>query len=147
MKFVALLLLSALAVACSEEKSQEVKKEQPEKIIEVQPVIDSDENLVEIVDNVYTEYYPGKKAVKIQGQQNDKGERDGKWSYFSEEGTELSMTYFENGKKQGHSIVKHPNGAVNYMGEYKDDKPIGVWETYSPEGKLINKKDYGKASK
>ena len=141
MKYISFLLLISLLFACTEE-NKELENKEPK---ESQKSAD-EENLIETVGNVYTEYYPGKKAVKIRGELNDNEERQGKWSYYSETGTELSMSYYENGKRQGHSIVKYPNGAVNYFGAYKDDKPVGVWETYSPEGKLISKKDYSTES-
>ena len=52
------------------------------------------------------------------------------------------MTNYENGVKQGHSIVKYPNGGIHYKGEYKDDKPVGVWKTYDNAGKILSVKDY-----
>ncbi len=148
MKFTLILLLSAMVLSCSEEKEPIVtERESPKETVEKAPVVNDTEGLIEIVGNVYTEYYPGKEAIKFQGKQNENGERQGKWLYYSESGVELSITSYENGKKEGHSIVKYPNGAVNYFGEYKNDKPVGVWETYSPEGKLLSKKDYGSSSK
>jgi len=147
MKFTLFLLLSAMLFSCSEAEPIIIKKSSPKETVEKTPVVNDTEDLIEIVGNVYTEYYPGKKAIKFRGTQNENGERQGKWLYYSESGVELSITNYENGKKEGHSIVKYPNGAVNYFGEYKNDKPIGVWETYSPEGKLVSKKDYGSDSK
>ena len=49
----------------------------------------------------------------------------------------------ENGIKQGYTVVKYPNGAIRYRGEYKDDKIVGLWTTYDPKGKIISEKDYG----
>ena len=99
--------------------------------------------LIEVEENIFREYYPGKVHVKFEGPQDDKGERDGKWLYYSEEGIELSMTMYMHGKKHGHSIVKYPNGAIHYVGEYRNDKPVGVWKTYSVSGELTKEKDYG----
>jgi antitoxin component YwqK of YwqJK toxin-antitoxin module len=72
-----------------------------------------------------------------------KGKRDGKWSFYSEKGTELSFTLFEHGIKQGFTVVKYPNGVIRYRGEYKNDEIVGVWTTYDPKGKMISEKDYG----
>ena len=101
------------------------------------------EKLVEIKDGKYTEWYPGKKQIKFQGMIDGSGKREGKWTYYSQNGTELSFTIYEDGIKQGYTVVKYPNGAMRYRGEYKDDKIVGLWTTYDPKGKVISEKDYG----
>lgn len=101
------------------------------------------ENLVEVKDGVFTEWYPGKKSIKFQGGQDELGNRDGKWSFYAENGTELSFTLYDHGKKEGFSLVKYPNGRIHYRGEYQNDKMIGLWSTYDEKGNLITEKDYG----
>ena len=101
------------------------------------------ENLVEVKDGVFTEWYPGKKQIKFQGGQDDLGNRDGKWTFYAENGTELSFTLYDHGKKEGFSLVKYPNGRIHYRGEYQNDKMIGLWSTYDEKGNLINEKEYG----
>ena len=101
------------------------------------------ENLVEVKDGVFTEWYPGKKSIKFQGGQDELGNRDGKWSFYAENGTELSFTLYNHGKKEGFSLVKYPNGRIHYRGEYQNDKMIGLWSTYDEKGKLISEKEYG----
>ena len=111
----------------------------PEKIDEKIPK----EKLVEVKDGVFTEWYPGKKQIKFQGGQDDLGNRDGKWTFYAENGTELSFTLYDHGKKEGFSLVKYPNGRIHYRGEYQNDEMIGLWSTYDEKGNLINEKDYG----
>ena len=101
------------------------------------------ENLVEVKDGVFTEWYPGKKSIKFQGGQDELGNRDGKWTFYAENGTELSFTLYDHGKKEGFSLVKYPNGRIHYRGEYQNDKMIGLWSTYDEKGKLISEKEYG----
>ncbi len=101
------------------------------------------ENLVEVKDGVFTEWYPGKKSIKFQGGQDELGNRDGKWTFYAENGTELSFTLYNHGKKEGFSLVKYPNGRIHYRGEYQNDKMIGLWSTYDEKGKLISEKEYG----
>lgn len=124
---IALLLITA---ACKEEIKEEKK---------------APENLISIKNGVFTQYYPGKKHIKFQGAQDDKGNRNGKWSFYNENGLELSTTMYDHGKKHGHSIVKYPNGAIFYLGEYFQDKKVGVWRTYDQAGKLMEEKDFGPA--
>ncbi len=100
------------------------------------------ENLVEIKDGFYTEYYPGKKVIRIQGEQNEDGMRQGRWTFFNEQGKERSYTFFKDGKKNGFSYNSYPNGAPFYYGEYWNDQMVGVWKTYDEKGKFTEK-DYG----
>lgn len=101
------------------------------------------ETLTEYKNGIYTEYYPGKKKIKIRGAQDKNKVRDGKWVMLSETGKELSVTYFEKGSREGHSIVKYPNGMLHYVGEYKNNQMIGVWKFYDEKGNLKEEKDYG----
>ena len=99
-------------------------------------------DLIEVKDNIFREYYPGKRKVKFEGTQDEEGKRHGKWQYFSEDGLELSMTMYEHGEKHGFSIVKYPNGNLHYHGEYKHNKLVGIWKTYSIQGELTNEVNY-----
>ncbi len=120
-----------LAVSCTEEKKVAPKKE----------VI---ENLIEYKDGIYTEYYPGRQKVKIRGAQDSKKVRDGKWVLLSPAGKEMSITFFDKGLREGHTIVKHPNGMINYVGEYLHNEQIGIWKFHDDKGKLIREEDYSK---
>lgn len=133
------IILTSVLFSCKEEeKTTEEKKDTTET------AMPEEEELIEIKDGLFTEYYPGRKAIKFQGRQDKDGYRDGIWLFYSETGIELSMTNYENGVRQGHSIVKYPSGAIHYTGEYKNDKPSGIWKTYDTQGKLVNTKDYDK---
>lgn len=101
------------------------------------------EKLIEIKNGMYTEWYSGKKQIKFKGALDQKGNRNGKWVFYSESGNELSISGFENGKKSGFSIVKYPNGVIHYRGEYRNDEMVGIWTTYDDKGKLLTNKDYG----
>jgi antitoxin component YwqK of YwqJK toxin-antitoxin module len=130
-----ILFVSLVAFACSrnEEKEEQTTKKS-EKI----------ESLVEIKNGIFTEYYPGKKQIKFQGEQDNMGNRHGKWTFYSESGIEMSSTHYEHGKKHGASFAKYPNGAMHYMGEYENDKEVGVWKMYDEKGTLVTEKDYSK---
>ncbi len=132
MKLIFSMLLITLSCAiissCGEEKKPKKKKEP---------------SLVEIKDGVYTEYYPGKTAVKFQGPQDKKGQRNGRWFFYTENGTEQSTTEYVNGKKNGLILVRYPSGNVRYSGFYQDDKEVGAWRFYKEDGSLDFEKDYG----
>ena len=131
MKKIVFLLATLFLISACENKSEKKKEEIPK------------EKLVEVKDGVFTEWYPGKKQIKFQGGQDELGNRDGKWTFYAENGTELSFTLYDHGKKEGFSLVKYPNGRIHYRGEYQNDEMIGLWSTYDEKGNLINDKDYG----
>lgn len=123
-------LLSFLFFSCQEEEKTD------------EPVQESEE-LVVVSNGLFTEYYPGKKHIKFQGQQNEAGQRDGKWVFYSETGLELSVTIYKAGLKHGHTVVKYPDGQLYYYGEYLNDEKVGVWKTYGRDGKILQEKDFG----
>ena len=131
MKKIVFLLATLFLISACENKSEKKKEEIPK------------EKLVEVKDGVFTEWYPGKKQIKFQGGQDELGNRDGKWTFYAENGTELSFTLYDHGKKEGFSLVKYPNGRIHYRGEYQNDKMIGLWSTYDEKGNLITEKEYG----
>ena len=122
-------ILFSLLVSC--------KDKQVDKIVEK-------ENLVEIKDGIYTEYYPVKTNKKFQGAQDEKSRRDGKWVFYSEKGNELSITFYTNGLKNGFTMVKYPSGRMHYRGEYRNDTIVGLWTTYDQNGKITKEKNYDK---
>lgn len=132
MKYLLILFVAFAFISCSEE--EEKKKTDDLEVVE---------DLVEIKDGIYTEWYPGKKQIKYRGEQDDQSRRQGKWVFYSENGSELSITFYEHGLKEGFSIVKYPNGAIHYRGEYKNDQMVGLWTTFNEKGEVETEKDYG----
>jgi antitoxin component YwqK of YwqJK toxin-antitoxin module len=130
-KFLLILLSALCFVACSRNETPKAKKTSKK------------ESLVEVRDGIFTEYYPGKKQKKFQGEQDENGQRQGKWTFYGPEGLELSTTHYEHGIRHGHSIVKYPNGAIHYYGEYNMDQQVGIWKSYDLQGNLTEEKDYG----
>ena len=127
--FIGAFILFSLLISC--------KDKQVDKIVKK-------ENLVEIKDGIYTEWYPGKKNKKFQGAQDEKSRRDGKWVFYSEKGNELSITFYTNGLKNGFTMVKYPSGRMHYRGEYRNDTIVGLWTTYDQNGKITKEKNYDK---
>jgi len=120
-------ILFSLLVSCKDKQVEKIAKK---------------ENLVEIKNGIYTEWYPGKKNKKFQGAQDEKSRRDGKWVFYSEKGDELSITFYSNGLKNGFTMVKYPNGRMHYRGEYRNDTIVGLWTTYDQNGKITKEKNY-----
>lgn len=130
MKYFVWSMMLLLLFSCGNEEENKLRKEAPE-------------SLVEVKNGIYYEWYPGKKQIKYKGGQDKNKKRNGIWTFYSENGTELSTTYYEHGLKEGFSIVKYPNGAIHYRGEYHQDKTVGVWTTYNEKGEVSSETDFG----
>lgn len=131
MKYLLMFCALSILIACGENE-EEKKTIVPEK----------EEVISEVKNGIFTEYHPGTKNVKFQGGQDDAGQRHGIWYFYDEKGTQISMTEFKHGKKNGVSLHRYPNGAIQYSGEYKDDIQIGPWKTYDTEGKLVDSTNF-----
>ena len=130
MKQIVALLVMTLLFACAEEVE---KQKTPEK----------EEILVEIKNGMYTEWYPGKKQIKYTGGQDETQRRNGVWTFYGEDGKELSVTMYDHGLREGFTVVKYPNGALHYRGEYSKDKTVGIWTTYNEKGEFQSEQDFG----
>jgi len=130
MKYFVWTMVLLIVVSCGNDEESMPKKKVPE-------------SLVEIKNGIYYEWYPGKKQVKYKGGQDKNKKRNGIWTFYSENGTELSVTYYENGLKEGFSVVKYPTGVIHYRGEYRKDKTVGIWTTYDEKGKVSSETDFG----
>lgn len=125
-KYVVAISLAISVVGCTEQKEETAET----------PKIEKKEDLVVVKDGLFTEYYPGKKQIKFQGQQDELKQRHGRWTFYSESGIELSITHYIHGVKHGHTIVKYPNGNMHYVGEYDNGKEIGKWQMYDEKGNV-----------
>lgn len=141
MNYLYVIILSLFMIGCTTETEE--PSESDSAIETKNTPTQEKEELVVVKGSAYQEFYPGKKNVKFEGHQDDQKRRHGKWSYYSEDGKELSTTMYEHGMKHGHMIVKYPNGAINYHGEMYKDKKIGVWKNYDENGELISETDFG----
>lgn len=133
--YLTLLLALVFIIGC---ESAEVEKE--EKKEEFRP-------LIVRKDGQYIEYYPGHKQIKMKGREDADGNRTGIWKLFSEQGVELSVTVYTKGKKDGHIVVRYPNGMPNYVGEYVMDERVGEWKFYAETGELLETIIYDEPTK
>ena len=129
--FIGAFIFLTLLVSCNDKQEDQ------------SAVTEKKEDLVEIKNGIYTEWYPGKKNIKFQGAQDEKSQRNGKWVFYSESGNELSFTFYSRGLKDGFTVVKYPSGRIHYRGEYKNDTIVGLWTTYDENGKVSKEKDFG----
>lgn len=71
--------------------------------------------------------------------------RNGKWTYWREDGKIWSEGTFKDGLRNGPGKVYYEDGKVYYECEYKNDIRCGVWHFYNEEGKEMKVVDYDAA--
>jgi len=141
--FIPLLFL----ISCNSSQDSTAETEAPEEIIteDHQPSNQVEETLVTPEETSlagdYIENYPSGK-LKMEGKLNANGNRDGLWISYYENGTKWSESYYDDGSKEGHSLSFFPSGQTRYIGEYKNDKKIGVWKFYDEDGELFKEETF-----
>ena len=139
MKYFLILAVIGL-ISCSENQNEDLEIE-----TQLENGSSDTSNLVTPEDPTaagqYYEYHES-GALKIEGIQNEKGNRQGLWISYYENGTKWSESYYVDGKRDGHSLTFYPNGQVRYIGEYKNDEQVGSWKFYDEEGELTNEENY-----
>ncbi len=96
---------------------------------------------LDVIHKDYEEFYPS-GALKIEGDFDEKKQRNGLWVSYYENGIKWSESFYVHGLKEGHSVTFHPNGKVRYIGEYKDDKQTGNWRFFDESGELVREENY-----
>lgn len=135
-KNIVFIFTVLLIFSCSEKKKETDENLSAEQFEAEEQLIMEDEN------GRFTEWYPGREQIKMKGTKDENGRKVGIWKFYTEKGVELTITEYKNGKKDGITIVRHPNGAVYYKGEYVMDEPVGVWKFYDEQGQLVERKFY-----
>lgn len=87
-----------------------------------------------------TTYYPNKQ-MQMEGTYKD-DKREGKWTYWYENGNLWSEGFFQRGKSNGKRTTYFENGKIRYEGDYKEDMRVGKWKFYDETGTLLKEVDY-----
>ena len=66
------------------------------------------------------------------------GKREGRWTFWYENGQLLSRINHKNGKREGLYERYYENGTLRYRGHYKNGISVGKSEFFHPDG-TINK--------
>jgi len=80
--------------------------------------------------------------LKTEGWRNSSAQRHGIWYAYYEHGPKWSELTYNNGIKEGESVVYYPNAKVHYKGQYKNDVKVGTWIFYKEDGSLESEKEY-----
>lgn len=97
---------------------------------------------IDIENGIKTEYYENSKLIKIQGQVNDDTLWNGRVNAYAKNGSLISSSNYQNGRKNGVHQVFFNNGSLKYTGEFKNDTMIGKWLFYNEKGVFEKEKIY-----
>jgi antitoxin component YwqK of YwqJK toxin-antitoxin module len=89
----------------------------------------------------HIKYHPNGN-VRLKGQHNSVGQREGLWECFYENGNILTRTPYKEGKIDG--IAEHfwPNGNIRWRTPYVGGKLDGIAEVFYPNGKIRRRTPY-----
>ncbi|HSW67258.1 MAG TPA: hypothetical protein VLH16_01620 [Bacteroidales bacterium] len=87
-----------------------------------------------------TGYYPDGQ-LRIKGKFRD-NQREGRWTYWHDNGNKWSEATFKAGTRHGKSTVWHENGEKYYEGFFGMDERTGTWRFWDTAGVLMKEIDY-----
>lgn len=77
-----------------------------------------------------------------EGIVTEKGERDGYWKEYFDDGRLRAEGLYDKDKKSGTWKYFYPSGAMEQQGSYRDGKPEGTWKWFYESGRLIREESY-----
>ena len=115
--------LSIIAILISCKGSEEESQTESDTSVEVDSTVEISEDVT--TSDKTVEYHPNGN-IKMEGNLNEEGQREGLWVAYYEDGTKWSESYYVNGIRDGHTLSFYPNGQVRYVGEYRNDEKTGT---------------------
>jgi len=85
-------------------------------------------------------FYPSYKLQMSGTSVNS--QREGKWSYWYENGNPWSEGFYKNGANDSIRNVWYENGKMRYQGFYNKGKEVGKWKFYDEKGQFAKEADY-----
>ena len=139
-KLITLLFVGLLVLSCNDSKNESATEN---KETATDQKSEEKKDLIKLKEKKYTEYYPDGVNVKFKGEIDENGQRMGRWIHYSLTGKELNSSEYLHDTLHGVSVVRHPNVAIHYVGEYDHGKKIGKWVFRNDDGSVKYEEDYG----
>jgi antitoxin component YwqK of YwqJK toxin-antitoxin module len=95
-----------------------------------------------VIEGPAVYYYASGKVMETGG--FTKGQKDQKWTRYSEAGKISAIAFYNLGKKTGTWLVYDEQGTKRFEMVYVDGRKTGIWSNWDEKGNLIQTKDYGK---
>ncbi len=71
-----------------------------------------------------------------------KGQKNGLWMSWSEDGAPLNQAYYTHGQKDGTWKVWDEKGTLRYLMYYKNGERTKTWQVFDESGQLVEEKQY-----
>lgn len=84
----------------------------------------------------YTKFLNSSGGILAHGIFNEKGEKEGVWTWYYDNGKTKDSIFFNNGSYDGIYMSWYPNGQVSTQQNYKNGKSDGYAVVYSPSGAI-----------
>lgn len=81
---------------------------------------------------------------RVEGNYNKEGKKNGKWTYWYDNGNKWSEGFFTEGLDDKKRTAWHENGELHFTGRLDKGKRIGTWKFYDEKGNLTKDLDYDK---
>jgi antitoxin component YwqK of YwqJK toxin-antitoxin module len=75
-----------------------------------------------------------------------KGQKDQKWTRYSENGSVIAIAFYTLGKKSGTWLVFDDKGKKRFEMNYNDGQKSGIWTSWDENGALLSTVDYTKVN-
>lgn len=139
MKKTFLFVIAAILIhACSPEIEKVVVQTYPDGKVELEQYFmfkDRDSILVKEIG-----YYPD-GLKRIEGGYVE-GKREGRWTYWFDNGNKWSEAHYKADTRDGKSTVWHENGRKYFEGTYRNGERTGKWRFWDDAGNLMKEVDY-----
>jgi len=75
-----------------------------------------------------------------------KGQKDQKWTRYSENGAVIAIAFYTLGKKSGTWLVFDEKGKKRFEMNYNDGQKSGIWTNWDENGEVLSTVDYSKVN-
>ena len=131
--FIIALFLSVLA-SCNSKQTIEITDQYENGSVKKEVYYNNSESAKSVIKEI--EYYEGGEKKYVGNFKNNK--KDGKWTFWFQDGKMWSEGYFTKGLRSGESKVYYENGELFFIGEYINGKKVNTWTFYDEKGNIKN---------
>lgn len=134
LRLILIYLFSLLIISCNQEPQKEIVSKYSDNSPHlIRYYIINDLKQKVIVKEI--EYYQG-NIKKVEGTFKN-GLKNGKWTYWYDNGNKWSEGTFFCGLSHGRFSIWKDDGSRNFSSHYKFGKPNGKWMFWNNEGRIV----------
>lgn len=97
-----------------------------------------------VIEGEASYFYASGKLMEIG--YFSKGQKDQKWTRYSENGSVIAIAFYNLGKKSGTWLVFDDKGKKRFEMNYNDGQKSGIWTSWDENGELLSTVDYTKVN-